>query len=101
VPVATALTVKVVPEIVAVNLAPTAVEFKARLELVCETLMVYVPTPPEPLPKAVITVSAATPTPYKDCPIAIVPLDIEVTVKVVPEVEPVNTALAGEDIRHV
>jgi hypothetical protein len=100
-PLDTADTVKVVPAIVAVTTAPTAVEFKDLLVTVCDTLMVYVPTPPDPLPNAVITVSAVIPTPYKDCPTAIVPLDIELTVRVVPDVEPVNTALAGEDMRHV
>ena len=64
-------------------------------------LIVYVPAPPDPEPSAVITVSANTPTPYKDCPIAKVPLDTELTVSVVALVEAVNTAVAGLDMYHV
>jgi len=57
--------------------------------------------PPVPVPKAVIMVSCVTPRPKTTCPTANVPLDTESTVKVVPEIEPVKTAVAGVEMRHV
>ncbi len=61
----------------------------------------YVPTPPVPVPKAVITVALVTPIPNKAWLMPIVPDVISVTVKVVPEIEPVNKALEGVEMRHV
>ena len=43
------------------------------VDMVYEVLMLYVPTPPDPEPKLVITVSKPIPMPYKDCPTLIVP----------------------------
>ena len=63
--------------------------------------MVYVPAPPVPVPKAVITVALVTPKPNKAWLIPIVPDVTAVTVKVVPEIEPVNKAAEGVEMRHV
>ena len=52
----------------------------------------YVPTPPEPLPKAVTTVPGAMPAPVTGDPTARVPEAMELTVSVVPEMEPVRDA---------
>jgi hypothetical protein len=52
-------------------------------------LTVYVPTPPRPVPKAVIVVPTTTPVPAMTDPTCKRPADIEVTVSVVAEIEPV------------
>jgi hypothetical protein len=57
------------------------------LDTVCDALTVQ----ELPLP-AVIVVPAVTPVPDMLVPITIVPDVTEVTVKVVPEIEPINTA---------
>ena len=61
---------------------------------VCVALTVYVPTPPVPSPKTVIVVPVVTPVPEIVWPTFIAPTDTAVTVSVVPEIVPVNTALA-------
>jgi hypothetical protein len=73
-----------------------AAELFINVELtVWEMLTVQlVPEPP------VITVSCETPTPNKTCPIAIVPLWILETVRVVPDIDPVNIAVVGVVMRH-
>ena len=68
----------------------------------------YVPVPPVPVPSAVIYVArepgglADTPVPVINCPTARVPETTAVTVRVVPEIEPVNlTPLFGRMPPHV
>ena len=52
----------------------------------------YVPAPPEPVPKAVIIVPSVTPEPSIVWPIFRVPLVTALTVKVVPDIAPVTIA---------
>ena len=60
----------------------------------------YVPTPPDPVPRAVIMVSCVIPTPKSDCATPIVPFLTAVTVSVVPEIVPVKTAVDGLEMRQ-
>ena len=84
------VTVKVVPEIDPAMRAGAA-EPASDVELtVCETLTVYVPTPPTPVPNPVMTVPADTPVPVIFCPTTKVPDVTAETVRVVPEIEPVT-----------
>jgi hypothetical protein len=53
---------------------------------------VYVPTPPVPVPKAVIAVYCATSVSVMTCPTAMVPTDTAVTVMVDPLMDAVNVA---------
>ena len=63
--------------------------------MVCVALTMYVPVEPsQPTSTAVIVVPAVMPVPEIDWPTAIAPADTAVTVSVVPEIVPVNTALA-------
>ena len=55
-------------------------------------LTVYVPVPPDPVPSAVMIVSAVTPVPWMVCPTYSVPLVTAVTVKVVAVIDPVTLA---------
>ena len=64
---------------------------RVRDERVCETLTMYVPVPPVPVPKAVIMVPDNTPVPVTNCPTARAPEVTALTVSVVPEIEPVTT----------
>ena len=101
VPDDTALTVNVVPEMLPVTTAPTVTDDKDWDNTVCEMLTVYVPVPPDPVPSAVMTVSFETPTPNTCCPTANAPVDTLLTVNVVPEMSPVNTAVASAEILQV
>ena len=69
------------------------------LETVCEALTVYVPVPPVPVPKAVIVVPAVIPVPDSTTPIDKVPEVTALTVNVVPDIEPVTTALVDSVIK--
>ena len=100
-PLATAVTLNVVLEIVPVNTAATGALFMVSAVLIVWLkLMVYVPIPPEPVPVPVITVSAATPIPKRLCPVDITPFLTAVTFKVVPLMVAVKTALDGLLMRH-
>jgi hypothetical protein len=85
-PELTAVTLSVVPTIVAVNEADTAV------------LIVYVPTPPVPVPSAVIVLPDGIPIslfPVIVIPTDITPIRIEFTVSVVPEITATKEAAIG------
>ena len=56
-------------------------------------LTVYVPTPPVPLIRPVMLVPPVTPVPLITEPIPMLPDVTAVTVKVVPDIEPVNTGV--------
>ena len=88
-------TVSVLPEMEAVNTGADGGEAAARevLATFCEMLTVYVPTPPLPVPTAVTTVPAAMPGPTMGDPTDRAPDDTELTVSVVPEMEPVRDAV--------
>jgi hypothetical protein len=61
-------------------------------------LIVYVPAPPDPVPKAVMVVPAAMPVPKRTCPIAMVPVtDDAVRVVLLPDVDPVNVVREVEN----
>ncbi len=62
------------------------------LETVCGTLTVYVPVEPLPEPSAVTTVPCAMPGPTKGDPTDSTPACTELTVSVLPEIEPVKAA---------
>lgn len=68
------------------------VPFIASCDTVWFTLTVYVPTPPVPVPNAVIYVFEATNVPITFIFNIIVPDDIAVTVNVVPDILPTKTA---------
>ena len=59
---------------------------------VWEVLTVYVPAPPDPVPRAVIMVFVATVDPWIVWPRYSVPEVTAVTVKVVPAIDPVTIA---------
>ena len=56
-------------------------------------LTLYVPTPPDPVPKDSMIVSSEMPEPVMVCPTTSVPEATTVTVKTVPEIEPVTEAV--------
>ena len=70
----------------------------ASLATVCETLTVYVPVVPVPVPSAVIYVFAVTPDPAITLPTPSVPEATALTVSVVPEIAPVNEASAPPEM---
>jgi len=94
-PDAIELTVSVLPEMEPDNCAEGAAAIAGVLATVCETLTVYVPAPPPPVPTAVTTVPAAMPGPTTGEPTAREPDVMELTVRVVPEIEPVKAAVGG------
>ena len=95
VPDATEDTVIVLPEMAALKTggeggaAAAVIVVAATL---CGTLTVYVPAPPLPVPTAVTTVPAAMPGPTTGEPTERAPEVTELTVRVVPEMEPVSDA---------
>jgi hypothetical protein len=94
VPDATADTVRVLPEMEATMAGATAgaAADTAVVATVCGMLTVYVPTPPEPLPTAVITVPGAMLGPVMGAPTASAPEETALTVSVEPEMEPTKAA---------
>lgn len=70
---------------------------KVALDTVCEALTVYVPVPPEPVPKAVMVVAKATPAPLMVKPTASVPEEMADTVSVVVDIAPVKDAARLKD----
>jgi hypothetical protein len=90
VPSVAALTERVLPEIDATMTGAAAAI--VVLATVCETLTVYVPAPPLPVPTAVTTVPAAMPGPTIEEPTERVPDATELTVSVLPDMEPERAA---------
>jgi hypothetical protein len=71
-----------------VNDALPATPVIVVVDAVCDGLTVH----EDPLP-AVMTVPAVIPVPVRTWPIEMIPLVTELTPKVVPEIDPVNTAV--------
>ncbi len=94
VPAATDVTDRVLPEIEATmeGAAAGAAAVTAVVVTIWGTLTVYVPTPPLPVPTAVTTVPGAMLAPVMGAPTERVPEDTLITVRVVPEIEPVKDA---------
>lgn len=77
-------------EYVPVGHATPAVVISVVVAMVCDTLTVYPPGPPEPPANAVMVVPAVTPAPVMACHTARVPVGAPVTVSVAPAMVPLN-----------